>query len=224
VPGDTQLVHDVVGHLLDVHVRPGRRRRLVSHPEQAQRPPALGFEAGSQRLGGSDEIEVDTPVREPGQRLVRERHKGVHAHRRVVLDPHDVEVVIARVARGAHDRAVRPWLENVAYGGLQGVVPVARSRRHAAVHGAGCHTLRLRPEVRVDDEETPYGSSRGGPPRSDSSTVCANAERRAPGGASLCGNPLAQGGGEPGSSVDASCSPGSSSVWTSKPPSARLRR
>ena len=74
MPANTQLVHDVVGHLLDLHVRPGGRRRLVSHPEQAQRPPALGFEAGSQRLGGSDEIEVDTPVREPGQRLVRVRH------------------------------------------------------------------------------------------------------------------------------------------------------
>ena len=76
MPGDTQLVHDVVGHLLDRPDTAGRRRRLVVHPQQARGPLARGLEAGPQRLGSSDEIEVDTPVREPSQRLVRERHRA----------------------------------------------------------------------------------------------------------------------------------------------------
>ena len=129
MPGDAQVVHGVVGDLLDRHVRSGRRRGLVAHPQQAQGPPALRLEAGPQRLGGGDEIEVDAPVREPRERLVRERHQRLHAHRRVVFDPHDVEVVVARVSRRAHDRAVRPRLEHVADGGLRGVVPVPRAGR-----------------------------------------------------------------------------------------------
>jgi hypothetical protein len=34
----------------------------VTHPQQAQGAPALRLEAGPQRLGGVDEIEVDAPV------------------------------------------------------------------------------------------------------------------------------------------------------------------
>jgi hypothetical protein len=73
----------------------------VAHPEQPPGPPALGQEGGSQRLGGVDEIEVQTPVAEPGKRLIGERRQLLDAHRRVLLDANEVEVEVARVARGA---------------------------------------------------------------------------------------------------------------------------
>jgi hypothetical protein len=145
VPGDPQLAHGVVGHLLDRDVRSGRGWALVAHPQQAQGPPALRLEAGPQRLRGVDEIEVDAPVGKPRERRVRETHQRIDTHRRVVLDPHDVEVEVARVARGTYDRAVRPWHENVADGGLQGVMPVPRPGRHATIRGTGAHSPRLGP-------------------------------------------------------------------------------
>jgi hypothetical protein len=65
VPGDAEIVHGVVGNLLDGEVGTGRRRDLVAHPEQPLGPPALGLEGGSQRLGGVDEIEVHAPGPSP---------------------------------------------------------------------------------------------------------------------------------------------------------------
>ena len=131
VPGDTQVVNSVVRNILDRHVWSGGGWP-VAHPHQARGLPALRLEAGSQRLGRSDEIEVDTPMCEARERLVRERRQGRDAHRRVPFDPYEVEVEVARVARRAHDRAVRPWLEHVADRGLRGVVPVPRPGRRDA--------------------------------------------------------------------------------------------
>lgn len=93
--------------------------------------PALRLKAASQRLGGGDVIEVDSPVREPGERLIREGDKRVDAHRRVLLDPHDVEVEVPWIARCAQDRAVRPRLDNVADSGMLGVQPGTRPGRRA---------------------------------------------------------------------------------------------
>src|SRR5439155_1624918 len=83
-------VHGVVGDLLDGDIRPGRWRGLVAHHDDAHRPPAPGLEVAAERLGGVDAIEVQTPVREACERVVREGDEGVDAHRRVVFDANEV--------------------------------------------------------------------------------------------------------------------------------------
>ena len=100
------------------------------HPDQAIGLPAVGLELRPQRLPDVRELEVDPPVREPGERVVGDGDELVDAHRRVALDAHDVEVVVVRVASGARDRAVRPRLEHVADRVVRGVAPGAGALRH----------------------------------------------------------------------------------------------
>ena len=129
VPGDTQVVHGVVRDLLDRSVRTGRRCDLVTHHQQPRWQPAARLEAGPQPVCRSSVIEVDAPMCQPGERLVREQRQRVHAHGRVFLHPHHVEVVVARIRRGARNGAVLPRIEDVAHRGMRRAQPAERALR-----------------------------------------------------------------------------------------------
>jgi hypothetical protein len=120
----------------------------VSHPHQTLGFPALGLEAGSQRFGGTDEIEVDAPVLEPGERLIGEVRQFLDAHRRVLLDPDDVEGPVARATRRSHDRSVRPRLEHVTDRGMRRIAPGSRAGRRVVVGKTGrSHLVRVRKRI-----------------------------------------------------------------------------
>ena len=124
----------------------------MAHPQEAFGLPASCLEAGAQRLGGIDEIEVDPPVREPCERLIRERRQFIYIHRRVVLDPDDIEGPVARVTRRSHDRAVRPGLEHVTNRGVHRIAPAARAGRQ---FGVQVHPARHQPGARSITSATP---------------------------------------------------------------------
>jgi hypothetical protein len=101
----------------------------VTHPHEALGQPAQFFEVRPQPLRGRGELEVDTAVGQPVERLVGERRQLPRAHLGVLLDPDQVEGPVVGVTRGSHDRAVRPRLENVAGNPLDFVIEVARPSR-----------------------------------------------------------------------------------------------
>ena len=111
-----------------------RGSRGASTPRTAFQP--LASKPARSGLGGVDEIEVHAPVLEPGERLIGEGDECVDAHRRVLLDPHDVEVAVARVTRRSHDRPVRPRLEHVTDRGMRGIAPGPRAGRPSSCGGS----------------------------------------------------------------------------------------
>ena len=88
--------HVVVGDLLDGDL--GRRRQggVMAHPHEPLSQPAERFERLAERLRRAGVLEVDAPVRHPGERLVGERGQLLGAHARVALHPDRVQVVVAR--------------------------------------------------------------------------------------------------------------------------------
>ncbi len=82
-------------------------------------------------------IEVQPPVLEPRERVVGHRDQRVDVHVGVVLDAHDVEVVVARIGRRAHDGAVRPRLDHVAHRGVRRIAPGPCAGRDIVVHRVG---------------------------------------------------------------------------------------
>ena len=109
-------------------------RRTVFQP--------MALKPGAQRVGHRDVVEVEAAVLQSGQRLVGEGDEGLEAHPRVLLDAHEVVVVVRRVARGAHDRAVRPGLDHVADGGVRAVAPRPCAGLDVAVDVGSAHAGR----------------------------------------------------------------------------------
>ena len=143
VPSDTEVVRRVVGDLLDGYIRSRRHREFVAHPDQTLRLKALVLEIASKQLGGVSEVKVQAPVSEPRERLVRKCHEGLSGHTRILFDPDEVEVVVARVAGGTHHGAVRPRLEHVADRGMASVVPGSRAGWRVVGPAPGRHADRL---------------------------------------------------------------------------------
>jgi hypothetical protein len=73
-------------------------------------------------------------VREAGERPIGERDERVHAQPRVVVDPDEVEVIVIRILRRAHHRAVRPGLDQVTEAGVPAVVPGTRTVDRPGIH------------------------------------------------------------------------------------------
>ena len=132
-------MHRVVGDLVHRDVRPRRRRGLVAHPHQALRLPAEGREPGAQCVGDGHDVEVQAPVLQPVQRLVGDGDEGLEAHRRVLLDAHEVEVVVRRMARRPHHGPVGPRRDDVAHRGVRAVAPGACAFLEVAVGPRSAH-------------------------------------------------------------------------------------
>ena len=63
----------------------------MAHPDEALRPPAEGLEASAEWLGRVGLFQVHAAVLQARQCLVRERHQGIDAELRVLLDPDHVK-------------------------------------------------------------------------------------------------------------------------------------
>ena len=126
MPGRPQSLGRLVGNLLHRHPRDIGRCRLVTHVEQSQRVPPERLEPRPQRVGGGDRVEVDPSMRGVAERVVGDRDQLLYVHRRLLIDPDQVEVPVVGIAGRAKDRPVRPRLGDVADPLLAGVVPGAR--------------------------------------------------------------------------------------------------
>ena len=76
MPGDPEVTNGVVVNLLDVDAGGRRRWARVQHPNEARDLPAEGLELAADRLSRGHDLEPDAPVREPGERLIREPHSS----------------------------------------------------------------------------------------------------------------------------------------------------
>ena len=143
MPGGAKLAHSVVGDRLDRELGRRRQRCTVPHPEQAGRLPAPGLELLPQRLGSLGKVEVQAPVPEAGEGLVREGDQRPDTDPQVALDADDVEIPVVGESGGPCDRPVRPRSQDVADGSLAGVAPGAR-RICGVIHSIpGAHVGRV---------------------------------------------------------------------------------
>lgn len=114
MPGGAQRLDDVVGHLGHGNLSCGWSRAFVVHPHQPRSPEAVSLEARAQRLSYERGVEVDSPMLKAGQGQIGESDQLLDAHAGVVVNPHNVEVEVARIAARPVDGPVLPGLDLIA--------------------------------------------------------------------------------------------------------------
>src|SRR5579863_389505 len=126
MPRKAKLAHVVDSDLGDLHVEQRRDgATVVTEPQQPHRLPPRRLEARAERLRVLEMIEGDAPVREIDERAVGDGANLFSRDRRRVLDEHEVEVVVGRIASRSQDPAVLPALVEVAGNGVGRIAPGA---------------------------------------------------------------------------------------------------